>query len=89
MIRCRLDEESQILVFSVEVLQAGIWQAVIAYEIHPTHSMRYEFTPDGNRRSVRIDIPTESAMTLSNNDLSSNWRNYRDRYFAQMLSLKH
>jgi hypothetical protein len=86
--RCELPGDPESLVVTVEVLHETSWQAVIAYEIHPLYSIRFEFSPDGNRRGVRIDIPMEAAMTLSANDLNSNWRNYRDRYSAHIVSLR-
>jgi hypothetical protein len=49
--------------------------------------MRHEYSPRGDRKSVRIDLPTEAILELSNNDLKTNWKNYRDRYFAQLISL--
>jgi len=85
---CDLPGDPESTVVSVEVLHEGTWQAVIAYEIHPAYSIRYEFSPDGNRRNVRIDIPVEAALTLSSNDLNGNWKNYRDRYSAQVVSLR-
>jgi hypothetical protein len=71
----------------IEVSCDNAWQSVVAYEIFPKNSMRHEYNPKGERKSVRIDLPTEAILELSNNDLKANWKNYRDRYFAQLISL--
>ncbi len=71
----------------IEVTRDNAWHSVVAYEIFPQNSMRHEYNPKGERKSVRIDLPTEAILELSNNDLKANWKNYRDRYFAQLISL--
>ncbi len=71
----------------IEVSRDNAWHSVVAYEIFPQNSMRHEYNPKGERKSVRIDLPTEAILELSNNDLKANWKNYRDRYFAQLISL--
>ncbi|CAN5117964.1 hypothetical protein BH10CYA1_BH10CYA1_34840 [soil metagenome] len=85
--RCMMDGETPSTVVVIEVCRDDSWKAVVAYEIFSQSSMRHEYNPRGERKSVKIDLPTEAILELSNNDLKSNWKNYRDRYFAQLISL--
>lgn len=85
--RCMVHGENPSTVVVVEVCRDNAWKYVVAYEIFAQNSMRHEYSPRGDRKSVRIDLPTEAILELSNNDLKTNWKNYRDRYFAQLISL--
>jgi len=85
--RCMIHGETPSTVVVVEVCRDDAWKAVVAYEIFSQSSMRHEYDPKGERKSVRIDLPTEAILELSNNDLKTNWKNYRDRYFAQLITL--
>lgn len=85
--RCMIHGENPSTVVIIEVCRENSWNAVVAYEIFSQSSMRHEYHPRGDRKSVRIDLPTEAILELSNNDLKTNWKNYRDRYFAQLISL--
>jgi hypothetical protein len=85
--RCMIHGENPSTVVAIEVRRDDSWKAVVAYEIFAQSSMRHEYYPRGDRKSVRIDLPTEAILELSNNDLKTNWKNYRDRYFAQLISL--
>lgn len=85
--RCMIHGETPSTVVVIEVCRDNSWRAVVAYEIFSQSSMRHEYNPRGERKSVKIDLPTEAILELSNNDLKTNWKNYRDRYFAQLISL--
>lgn len=85
--RCMVHGDNPSTVVVVEVSRDNAWKSVVAYEIFAQSSMRHEYSPRGDRKSVRIDLPTEAILELSNNDLKTNWKNYRDRYFAQLISL--
>ena len=85
--RCMIHGETPSTVVVIEVCRDDSWRAVVAYEIFSQSSMRHEYNPRGERKSVKIDLPTEAILELSNNDLKTNWKNYRDRYFAQLISL--
>lgn len=85
--RCMIHNENPSTIVVIEVSRDNAWKAVVAYEIFAQSSMRHEYGPRGDRKSVRIDLPTEAILELSNNDLKMNWKNYRDRYFAQLISL--
>jgi hypothetical protein len=85
--RCIVHGEAPCTVFVIEVTQDNAWKAVVAYEIFPQNALRHEYNPRGERKTVRIELPTEASLELSNNDLSANWKNYRDRYFAQLITL--
>ncbi len=85
--RCMMHGENPSTVVVIEVCRDDSWRAVVAYEIFSQSSMRHEYNPKGERKSVKIDLPTEAILELSNNDLKTNWKNYRDRYFAQLITL--
>lgn len=69
----------------LEVLRGASWEAVVSYEIYEDVSLRHEHTPDGRRKTVRIDLPPMAAQELADNDLFQNWQSYCKRYMAQFL----
>lgn len=69
----------------LEVLRGASWEAVVSYEIYEDVSLRHEHTPDGRRKTVRIDLPPMAAQELADNDLFANWQSYCKRYMAQFL----
>ncbi len=69
----------------LEVLRGASWEAVVSYEIYEDVSLRHEHTPDGRRKTTRIDLPPMAAQELADNDLFANWQSYCKRYMAQFL----
>jgi nucleoid-associated protein YgaU len=65
----------------LEVLAGEKWIPVVSYEIYEEVALRHEFLPDGARKTIRIGLPPVSAIELAENDLSSNWTVYCDKYF--------
>lgn len=73
------------IVCQLEVSRGNGWEPVVSYEIYDEVSMRNEFTPDGRKRSVRIDLPPQAARELAGNDVDSNWKAYCGRFLGKHI----
>lgn len=83
---CRIVKcDGQGVVCQLEVSRGNGWEPVVSYEIYDDVSMRNEFTPDGRKRSVRIDLPPQAARELAVNDLNSNWKGYCGRFLGKQI----
>ena len=60
----------------LESKQGDKWIPVVVYEIFDDVSLRHEYKLTGDRKTIRIDLPPESAVELAQNDITSNWSNY-------------
>jgi LysM repeat protein len=58
------------------------WVPIVTYEIYDDVSLRHEFTLDGKRKTIRIDLPPQAVQELAENDLTTNWQNYCSRFLA-------
>ncbi len=58
------------------------WIPILTYEIYDDVSLRHEFTLDGKRRTIRIDLPPQAVQELAENDLTTNWQNYCQRFLS-------
>jgi len=56
------------------------WVPVVSYEIYDDVSLRHEFTPDGEHKTMRIDLPPREAQELAVGDLVINWKSYMNRF---------
>lgn len=63
----------------LEVLVRNQWKPFVVYEIYTGTCMRHELTADGQRKSLRIDLPPQAAIELANNDIETNWKAYEER----------
>ncbi len=61
-------------------LTGTYWLPVLGYEIFEDVALRHEYNADGSRRTVRIDLPPQAAKELAENDITSNWRVYCDKF---------
>jgi hypothetical protein len=61
-------------------LTGSYWLPVVAYEIFQDVSLRHEYTADGSRKTVRIDLPPQAAKELAENDITSNHEVYCDKF---------
>lgn len=61
-------------------LTGTYWLPVVAYEIFVDVSLRHEYLADGSRKTVRIDLPPQAAKELAENDITSNWEVYCDKF---------
>lgn len=59
-----------------------LWVPIVTYEIYDDVSLRHEFTLDGKRKTIRIDLPPQAVQELAENDLTTNWQNYCSRFLA-------
>lgn len=66
----------------LEVLKDNQWRPVVSYEIYPDIALRHEFSLDGKKRTVRIDLPPASVQELAENELSNNWSQYCQKYLT-------
>jgi len=83
---CRIVKcDGQGVVCQLEVSRGNGWEPVVSYEIYDDVSMRNEFTQDGRKRSVRIDLPPQAARELAVNDLNSNWKGYCSRFLGKPI----
>ncbi|HEY9867799.1 MAG TPA: hypothetical protein V6D08_01210, partial [Candidatus Obscuribacterales bacterium] len=58
------------------------WVPIVTYEIYDDVSLRHEFTLDGKRKTIRIDLPPQAVQELAENDLTTNWQTYCNRFLA-------
>jgi hypothetical protein len=65
----------------LEVRDVNSWSPVVCYEIYEDVSLRHEFRPTGQRKTIRIDLPPLAAVELAQNDLSTTWSTYANKYF--------
>jgi hypothetical protein len=61
-------------------LTGSYWLPVVTYEIFEDVSLRHEYTADGSRKTVRIDLPPQAATELADNDITSNAQTYCDKF---------
>jgi hypothetical protein len=66
----------------LEVQRNNRWTPVVTYEIYDDVSLRHEFKLDGTKKTIRIDLPPSAVKELAQNDLSSNWKNYSERFLS-------
>ena len=66
----------------LEVLIEGQWVPILTYEVGSNASVRHEFTKDGRRKSVKIDLPAVAVDEMVKNELNRNWEEYCRRYLA-------
>jgi hypothetical protein len=83
---CRLVKcDGQGIVCQLEVFRASAWEPVVSYEIYDDVSLRNEYTQDGRKRTVRIDLPPPAAKEMASNDLNANWKGYCGRFLGQQI----
>lgn len=66
----------------LEIQHGGRWHPVITYEVYSDLALRHEFTVDGKKRTIRIDLPPSSVKELAENDVTSNWSRYCERFLS-------
>jgi hypothetical protein len=64
----------------LEILANGEWKPVVVYEIFAGVCLRHEVPANGQRKTIRIDLPPQAAIELATNDLESNWKSYEMSY---------
>lgn len=66
----------------LEVLSGDNWHPVVSYEVRTENSLRHEYSLDGQRKTIRIDLPPECVRELAQNDVARNWQRYCEGYLA-------
>jgi hypothetical protein len=68
--------------WQLEVLKNERWNIILAYELSDDGAVRQEALPTGGMWSMRIDLPSQLALDMIKNDLSTNWETYCKKYLA-------
>ncbi|MBS1999011.1 MAG: hypothetical protein JSS86_21945, partial [Cyanobacteria bacterium SZAS LIN-2] len=66
----------------LEVLSEGEWMPVLSYEVGQDNSVRHEYSKDGRKKTIKIDLPAGAVGEMVENELSSNWQDYCNRYLS-------
>jgi len=66
----------------LEVLSESEWMPVLSYEVGQENSVRHEYSRDGRKKTIKIDLPAGAVGEMVENELSSNWQDYCNRYLA-------
>lgn len=66
----------------LEVISGDTWVPVLAYEVGSESSTRHEYSRDGRRKSISIDLPSIAVGQMVQNELSQNWEKYCDRFLS-------
>lgn len=66
----------------LEVLSGEDWIPVLAYEVGNHSSTRHEYSRDGRRKSISIDLPSVAVGQMVQNELSQNWEKYCERFLS-------
>jgi hypothetical protein len=66
----------------LEVLHEQEWMPVLSYELGQEASVRHEYSKDGRKKTIKIDLPTGTAGEMIENELSQNWLDYCNRYLS-------
>ncbi len=66
----------------LEVLHENEWVPVLSYEFGQESSMRHEYSKDGRKKSIKIDLPAGAVGEMVENELSQKWQDYCNRYLA-------
>ncbi|OPZ83895.1 MAG: hypothetical protein BWY75_02890 [bacterium ADurb.Bin425] len=66
----------------LEVLNGENWIPVLAYEVGDDSSTRHEYSRDGRRKSISIDLPSVAVGQMVQNELSQNWAKYCERFLS-------
>jgi len=67
-------------VLSLEVQKNSEWIPIVTYEITGDQSWRFEDEPGGSRKGQQINLPVRLAKQMAENDISKNWKNYKEFY---------
>ncbi len=66
----------------LELISGDTWVPVLAYEVGNDCSTRHEYSRDGRRKSISIDLPSVAVGQMVQNELSQNWEKYCDRFLS-------
>jgi len=66
----------------LQVLIDEVWTPVLSYEVGHDSSVRHEYSRDGRKKTIKIDLPSGAVGEMVTNELTSNWLDYCQRYLA-------
>ncbi|MBU6455834.1 MAG: hypothetical protein KGS72_28950, partial [Cyanobacteria bacterium REEB67] len=66
----------------LEVLTGEEWMPVLSYEVGQDASVRHEYSKDGRKKTIKIDLPAGTVGEMVENELSKNWLDYCNRYLS-------
>lgn len=66
----------------LEVLHEAEWMPVLSYECGQESAMRHEYSKDGRKKSIKIDLPAGAVGEMVENELSQKWQDYCNRYLT-------
>jgi hypothetical protein len=66
----------------LELISGDNWIPVLAYEVGNECSTRHEYSRDGRRKSISIDLPSVAVGQMVQNELSQNWEKYCERFLS-------
>ena len=56
------------------------WVPIVSYEIVGETSRRHEFTPDGMRNTIGLNLAPHEVQEMAESDLSHNWQSYASNF---------
>ena len=66
----------------LQVLIDEDWTPVLSYEVGHESSVRHEYSRDGRKKTIKIDLPSGAVGEMVTNELTANWLDYCQRYLA-------
>jgi hypothetical protein len=69
----------------LEVLN-GTWFPLVQYDVFAGVCLRHEYLLDGQRKTIRIDLPPQAALELARNDIQTNWQSYETKFASEKAS---
>ena len=66
----------------LEVLTGEEWMPVLSYEVGQEASVRHEYSKDGRKKTIKIDLPASTVGEMVENELNKNWLDYCNRYLS-------
>ncbi len=70
-------------VVQLEIKIKGAWVPVIRYDCAHKFSHIDRFWADGHKEKVPLDMSFESALSLGDWDIKTNWEKYKEEYFKR------
>ena len=58
------------------------WTIILVYELSDEGSVRREALPTGGMWNMKIELPLSLAQDMVQNDLSSNWESYCEKFLS-------
>jgi hypothetical protein len=66
----------------LEVRSGDEWFPILVYEVGSDSSVRHEYSKDGRKKTVKIDLPGGAVGEMVENEITRNWRDYCSRFLS-------